>query len=372
MNIEEIAKGLLSDLVDIDSVSGNEKLIADYVEGFFEDLKVFEVERIENRIVAKTNFGLAKRLILAGHLDTVPISKVTNNYPSKIVENNGSTEIWGRGTVDMKGGDAVMLMIAAKVMKATPKYDLTFVFYDNEEVEAPKNGLGKLVKSNPKLLNGDMAILFEPTNGYLEGGCNGTLRFDIVLKGKAAHSARAYKGDNAIHKLLPILQILNNWNGDLDKLAENHTVNVEGLDYIEGLNAVKINGGITTNSIPDECRIHINYRFAPNKSAKEAQKCILDLFDGFEVDWKDVSDGAKPGMNRAELQEFAKIIKEKTGKDARAKLGWTDVARFTELKIPAVNFAPGDPNLCHADDEHIELNSIVECFSVLGTFIFAE
>jgi succinyl-diaminopimelate desuccinylase len=359
-------------LCDISSESGNEDDIAKWVFDFLDGLKYLEVVRVGNAIVAKTDLGLKKRVILAGHLDTVPISTKTSNFPSQFRDVTDSTVdndeqakfLWGRGTVDMKAGDGVFLALAQHFSDNSDnlKYDITFIFYDNEEVAADLNGLGKLARTNPELIQGDFAILGEPTNCLVEAGCNGTLRFDVVLEGVAAHSARSWVGENAIHKAAPVLQILNSCNA---QSIEDRTVNVDGLGYIEGLNATLINGGTATNVIPDEVRVHINFRFAPDKSLDEAKQLMLDLFNEFDVQFKDESPAARPGTNLPEVQEFAALVKEKTGEEVRPKYGWTDVARFSQLGIPALNFAPGDPLLCHTDNEQVELSEIEQAFEVL-------
>jgi succinyl-diaminopimelate desuccinylase len=358
------------------------------VEGVLHEIKTLEVMRYGNCVVARTNFGCDKRVALVGHLDTVPVSQQTNNFPCELREIDGETIVWGRGTVDMKAGDAVFLAIAAATQKYSkenqPKTDLTFVFYDNEEVEASKNGLGHLVKNHPEVLQADFAILGEPTEGEIEAGCNGTLRFDLITHGKTAHSARAFMGKNAVHLLEPILHQLNFWN------QEMHEVEVDGVVYREGLNAVKLSAGIATNMIPDKATLHLNYRFAPSKSVEDAQEYVASLFLGLEdltaeelvleheirsksgeysLIWKDLSNGARPGLDDSTVQKFVTAVKASTGGEVRAKLGWTDVARFGELGIPAVNFAPGDPKLAHHDEEFVAVANIEQVFAALSDFV---
>lgn len=360
---------ILVQILDVKSVSGNERDLADMIYQYLSTFPHLSIERNGNNIIAKTNFSRDKRFILAGHIDTVPISIVTNNFPSTVVEElkesglEKDVFIKGRGSVDMKGGVAVMLKLAS--LSNNPKHDITFVFYDNEEVEADKNGLGKIVRQKKDSLIGQDAnkivgaILLEPTDNFIEGGCNGTLRFDVIVKGKTAHSARPYKGDNAIHKMSNVLDILNKYN------QKQHFREVDGLKYLESLNAVKINGGIATNMIPDLVTIHINYRFAPDKGVQEAKDFITNLFKGYDIIMVDESSGARPGLNNFEMQQFINTCIETTQKDVKAKLGWTDVARFYSLDIPALNFGPGDPNLCHHDDEKISISDLhqnLECF----------
>lgn len=334
------AADLTRQLVDIESVSGNERAIADAVEAALRALPHLEVVRDGDAVVARTRLGRGRRAVIAGHLDTVPVN---GNLPSRL---EGDV-LWGRGTVDMKGGCAVMLALAASVPE--PGVDVTWVFYDNEEVAASLNGLGRLARTRPELLEADFAVLCEPSNGEVEGGCNGTLRADVRVTGRRAHSARAWMGSNAIHAVAPVLQRLVEY---APREAE-----VDGLVYREGLNAVGIRGGVAGNVIPDECVVEVNYRFAPDRDADLAERHVRDVFAGFDVEITDVAEGARPGLTDPLAQAFLAAV----GGEARPKYGWTDVARFAALGIPAVNYGPGDPSLAHADDERVPLAQIERC-----------
>lgn len=356
--VEDLARAL----VDIPSVSGEEAAIADAIETALSALPHLEVTRLGDAVVARTSLGRAERVILAGHIDTVPIA---DNLPATISADG--RELIGRGAVDMKAGDAVFLSLAASLTQ--PTRDLTFVFYDHEEVEAHLNGLGRVARERPDLLAGDFAILGEPTAGVIEGGCNGTLRADITLRGVAAHSARAWKGVNAIHLAAPMLSRLASY--------EPLTVEVDGLEYREGLNAVGIRGGIAGNVIPDACTVTLNFRFAPSTDPEHAQRRIQvfleDCYSGTgivpEVAWTDLSPGARPGLDAPLAQAFADAVAATGASAPRAKQGWTDVARFGELGIPAVNYGPGDPELAHADDERCEIAQIRACRDALASWL---
>jgi succinyl-diaminopimelate desuccinylase len=245
----------------------------------------------------------------------------------------------------MKGGVAVMLKVAAQVTE--PGRDLTFLFYDCEEIDAEFNGLARLGADQPELLTADFAVLLEPTDGAIEGGCKGTLRADIVTRGVAAHSARPWNGHNAIHDAGPLLARLAAY--------EAAVVTVDGLDYHEALQAVAVEGGIAGNVIPDRCVVTVNYRFAPDKSADEAFTHVQDVFEGFECVLRDAAEGARPGLQLPAAQEFVAAL----GVPVGPKEGWTDVARFSALGVPAVNYGPGDPNLAHAADEHCPVDQYV-------------
>lgn len=342
---------LTAALLDIESVSGNEAAVADAVEAALLGLPHLSVLRDGDAIVARTNLGRAQRVVLAGHLDTVPLPTTPGSRGTVPSTWDGDT-LFGRGAVDMKGGVAVQLAIAARLLE--PNSDVTFVFYDHEEVEASLSGLGRLVDHHPELLtDADFAILLEPTDGAVEGGCNGTSRFRVTTTGKAAHSARAWMGENAIHKAAPILA----------RLAQHEpaTINVDGLEYRESLNAVRINGGVAGNVIPDFCEVEVNYRFAPSRSIEDADAYVRALLEGFDIERTDAASGARPGLDVPAAASFVAAV----GAEAKPKYGWTDVARFSELGIPAVNFGPGDPLLAHSDNEHVSRQAVQDCLDAL-------
>jgi len=351
-------------LIDIPSVSGDEAAIADEVESALRACSHLDVTRLGDAIVARTTLGKAERVIIAGHLDTVPIK---DNVPSRLSADG--TQVIGRGAVDMKAGVAVQLALAVEL--DAPTRDITWVFYDNEEVEASRSGLGRIVRERPDLLIGDFAILGEPTSAVIEGGCNGTLRCEVTLHGKAAHSARAWKGLNAIHLAAPLLTALSAYDAA--------SVEVDGLVYREGLNAVRVAGGIAGNVIPDDCTVTINYRFAPGSDLPQAKERVVDFIDAAyegadvsrDVVWTDESAAARPGLDAPLARDFVSAVGA-TGADApRAKLGWTDVARFGELGISAVNYGPGDPELAHAsgDLERCPIAHMLSCHTALKAWL---
>lgn len=326
---------LTAAVCDIQSVSWEEAVLADAVEAALRGLGHLEVLRDGNAVIARTDLGRPERVVLAGHLDTVPLA-AEPNLPTRREEG----VLWGRGTVDMKGGVAVMLKVCWAIGQGVePSRDLTFIFYDCEEVEGIHNGLGRVAANRPDLLAGDFAVLLEPTDGAIEGGCKGTLRVDVTTRGVAAHSARPWKGHNAIHDAAQVLSRLSAY--------EAEQVEVDGLVFTEALQAVGISGGIAGNVIPDRCTVTVNYRFAPDKDVAAAYAHVQQVFEGFECELGDAVDGARPGLHLPVARDFLDAL----GLPVRPKEGWTDVARFSALGIPAVNFGPGDPNLAHMDDE---------------------
>ncbi len=341
-------------LCDIQSVSGGEQMLADAIQAALTPLEHLEVTRDGDAVVARTSIGRLKRVVIAGHIDTVPVN---GNLPTRYESLDGSDYLWGRGTVDMKAGVAVQLKLAAEL--TAPAADVTWIWYDHEEVDSSLNGLGRLARHRPDLLAGDFAILGEPTNAIVEGGCNGTLRANVRAFGVRAHSARAWAGRNAIHGAAPILAILAGY--------EPAAVLVDGLVYREGLNAVRIVGGVAGNVIPDECVVEVNYRFAPDRTAEQATELLRELFADFELTVLDAAEGARPGLDAPLAQDFLAAV----GGVVEPKYGWTDVARFSALGIPAVNYGPGDPVKAHPDDERVELAQILECERGLRAWLTA-
>ncbi|WP_019145016.1 succinyl-diaminopimelate desuccinylase [Aeromicrobium massiliense] len=328
---------LTADLVDIASESFDEQAIADAVEAVLRAAPHLDVVRDGHTLVARTDLGRAERVVVAGHLDTVPVN---GNFPSRLEDG----VLWGLGSCDMKGGVAVALRLAAHLSE--PSRDVTYVFYEAEEVAAVHNGLGRLARERPELLAGDFAILMEPSDGGIEAGCQGTMRFDVVTRGERSHSARSWMGSNAIHAAHQVLARLNAY--------EPRRVDIDGLEYREGLNAVLVNGGVAGNVIPDECRVTVNYRFAPDRDEAAALAHVREVFDGFELEVTDSSPGALPGLSRPAVQDFVAAV----GGEVKPKFGWTDVSQFTRLGVPAVNYGPGDPLFAHKADEHVPVEQL--------------
>ncbi|WP_121254958.1 succinyl-diaminopimelate desuccinylase [Nocardioides ferulae] len=342
---------LTRQLVDIESVSLHEEQIADAVEAALRTLGHLEVIRHGHTVVARTHLGRAERVVIAGHLDTVPVN---DNLPSRL--DDGGL-LHGLGTCDMKGGDAVILRLAATVPE--PNRDVTFVLYEAEEIEAEFNGLRLLAQTHPDLLDADFAILMEPSNAVVEAGCQGTLRVEVTTTGERAHSARSWRGVNAIHGATEVLRRLEAY--------QPRKPVIDGLEYHEGLNAVGIRGGVAGNVIPDECVVTVNYRFAPDRSEKEALAYVREVFDGYDARVTDTSPGALPGLSVPAAAAFVEAV----GGEVNPKFGWTDVSRFSALGVPAVNFGPGDPMLAHKQDEHVPVEQILRCEAQLRRWLGA-
>lgn len=345
-----------AELVDIASVSHHETALADHVERLLRGTAL-EVERVGDNVVARTTLGLDQRLLLAGHLDTVP----PNGNDTAKVEGD---VLWGLGSADMKGGLAVMLELASRV--TNPKVDLSFVFYVCEEVEQEHNGLVQLLRERPDLVAADAAVLGEPTGAIVEAGCQGTARFEVLLSGQRAHTARPWMGCNAIHRLGPVLERAS---GYVAREPE-----IDGCRFKESLQAVSVEGFVAYNVVPDRARVVLNHRFAPDRTVQQAMAEVRDLLgdsiteaEGDQFSLLDVSAAAPPALDHPLLKELV----ASTGQPPRAKLGWTDVSFFAQHGVPATNFGPGDPNVAHTAEERVPREQLESCYAALEFLVSA-
>jgi succinyl-diaminopimelate desuccinylase len=342
-------------MVAVPSVSHDEGALADLVEARLRECPWLEVTRIGDNVVGRTERGHSHRLVLAGHLDTVP--PVQNASPR--VE--GDT-LWGVGASDMKGGLAVMLDLAVDTPE--PGIDLTWCFYACEELGRADSGLLQLWNERPDLLAGNAAILGEPTNALVEAGCQGTMRVAVTVTGVRAHTARPFTGRNAIHRLAPVIGIVAGW--------ASRVVDLDGCRFAEQLQVVAVDGGVAGNVVPDRASVTINFRYAPDRYQDDAENYLRQLFEGVIHEEEgdslvvvDASDGAPPSLDHPLLSALVAA----TDTAPRAKVGWTDVASFWEHGVPAANFGPGDPLLAHHPDEHVTRVQLDRARAVLADLI---
>lgn len=351
---------LTAALVDIPSVSQDEKVIADIVEkALREQTSGFAILRHGNTVLARTNRGLPTRVILAGHLDTVPIA---DNVPSHFQTTaDGERQLWGCGTVDMKSGDAVFLNLAATV--ADPVHDLTLIFYDCEEIAAEFNGLGRIERELPEWLEGDLAILGEPSGGWIEAGCQGTLRVRLTTSGVRAHTARAWLGTT------PFTGWPRSWSGwpTIGRVRSRSTA----APTARACRRSASRAAWPSNVVPDVASVDVNFRFAPDRTLDQATEHVREVFAGLELDFErtDGAPGALPGLSNPAAKDLIEIVHTHGSGGVRAKYGWTDVSRFAARGIPAVNFGPGDPNLAHKRDEHLPVDQITQVTSMLRSYL---
>ncbi|HEX9970397.1 MAG TPA: succinyl-diaminopimelate desuccinylase [Acidimicrobiales bacterium] len=340
-----------AELVDVASVSHDEGALADLVESTLRSVPWLSVDRVGDNVVARTSLGRPRRLLLAGHLDTVP----ANGNERAHIEGD---VLWGLGSADMKGGLAVFLELATTL--AEPAVDVTYVFYVCEEVAQQYNGLLHLGAARPDLLVADAAVLGEPTGAVVEAGCQGALRLDVTLRGERAHTARPWMGRNAIHRLAPLLARVADYR-------ERRPV-LDGCEYREALQAVRVEGGVAGNVVPDRVVVQFNHRFAPDRSGDEAAAHVLDVLGdtvdvagGDEVAVGDSSAPAPPSLDHPLLASLLRRV----GAPPRAKLGWTDVSFFAARGVPATNFGPGDPTVAHTAAERVERHELERAYEVL-------
>ncbi|HEX3621798.1 MAG TPA: succinyl-diaminopimelate desuccinylase [Acidimicrobiales bacterium] len=342
---------LTAALVDIPSVSHDERAVTDHLEAMLAPVPWLSLTRVGENLVARTSLGRERRLVLAGHTDTVP----ANGNERARVEGD---VLWGLGSCDMKGGVAVLAELARTVSE--PAVDATFVFYECEEIDARFNGVERLFRDRPDLLAGDAALLAEPTSARVEAGCQGTLRVEVGFTGERAHTARAWLGRNAIHRLAPMLAAVGAYQG--------RQVTIDGCDFREGLQVVRVDGGVANNVVPDRATATLNHRFAPDRTPAEAEahvRSVVGDVDEFAV--ADMAVAALPALGHPLLQ----AVLAASGGVAYGKLGWTDVARFAARGVPATNFGPGDPSVAHSAGERVTRSELDTVYRVLRTVLEA-
>lgn len=342
-------------LVDIASPSRAEGPIVDVLEAELRAHRHLEVTRVGDNLVARTDLGRPRRVVLAGHTDTVPAS---GNERARL----DGDRLHGVGSADMKGGLAVMLDLAATLLE--PAVDVTYVFYAREEVASAESGLGELFQSRPDLLVGDVAVLGEPTDARVEAGCQGTLRAVVVLHGARAHTARPWMGRNAVHRLAGVLSEFDRHIG--------RVVEIDGCTFREALQAVAVEGGVAGNVVPDRASVTVNFRFAPDRSSDAAVAYLRSvvapyLEQGDDIEILDLAPAAAPGLTHPLLAALV----ERSGGEVEAKLGWTDVARFAEHGVPAVNFGPGDSTIAHTEGEYLDREPLEKVHTVLRGLLTA-
>ncbi|HUJ66275.1 MAG TPA: succinyl-diaminopimelate desuccinylase [Acidimicrobiales bacterium] len=344
-------------LVAIPSESHSEAALANHVEARLRDIPGLSITRIASNVVARTDAGADTRVVIAGHLDTVPAN---GNTRPKV---DGDT-LWGLGSADMKGGLAVMLALAAAIVD--PAVDVSYVFYSGEEVSREYSGLLEIEAAAPQLLRADAAVLGEPTCARIEAGCQGVLRLEVELGGARAHTARPWMGVNAVHRLAPLLARVAAY--------ESRQPVVDGCQYREALQAVKVSGGVAGNVVPDRASVVLNHRFAPDRDAKAAEKAVrtllepvLDADHDDRVTLLESQPAAPPSLTHPLLNRLLLA----TGLPPKAKLGWTDVAFFAERGVPAVNFGPGDPELAHTADERVTRSDLNRAYESLRDLLTA-
>ena len=346
---------LTAELIAIPSVSRDERALADRTEAWCAGCPWLETHRIGDNVVARTVLGRPQRLLLAGHLDTVP----PNGNAAPRLDGD---RVAGLGAADMKGGLAVMMALAATV--ARPATDVTYVWYAAEEIAREHSGLLEVAAERPDLLEADAAVLGEPTGAVPEAGCQGTMHLRVTLRGERAHTARPWMGRNAIHRLADVLGVLRTY--------EPRRPVIDGCTYAEALQATGVSGGVAGNVVPDEAVLTVNHRFAPDRTPQQATEAVRELLaphlgDGDSLEVTETAPAAAPHLDHPLL---AAIVSAGGGSAAiRAKLGWTDAAFFAARGVPALNFGPGASELAHTAGEYVCRDSLEAVYSTLAAVI---
>ena len=345
---------LTAELVDIPSPSFHEQVLVAELERRLLRMDGVEVTRVGDNVVARTDLGRPERLVLAGHSDTVPESD--GNGRARVE----GDRLWGLGAADMKGGLAIMVQLLADLDE--PAVDVTAVIYAREEVAGRYSGLAELIDARPDLVAGDAAVLGEPTAATIEAGCQGTMRHLVTLAGRRAHTARAWRGRNAIHRLADVLAVLERY--------EPRQPVIDGLTFHEALQAVEIAGGVAGNVVPDEASVLVNHRYAPDRSPEEADAHVREVLaacleSGDRVERTELAGAAHPTLAHPLLAALV----EHAGTSVSPKLGWTDVARMASIGVPAVNYGPGDPHVAHETDEHVDAVFLQRTYETLASLI---
>lgn len=345
-------------LIDIPSVSEDETVLLDHVK---ESLPTsFHAVYDEDSVALFAQEP--KRsidVLLVGHTDTVPIA---DNVPA-VVSNNVSAgrELVGRGASDMKGGLAVMLCLAKALdsSELQSQINVGLLFFGREELPATRSALVPALKNCTSLQSAGFAILLEPTTNSVELGCQGNLNIDVSFNGLAAHSARPWLGDNAIHKAIGALAEIAS--------ASPNDVDIDGLVYREVASVTNISGGHARNVIPDNAKAQINVRYSPSLSASKAADIWTQRFadSGATITVAGNAPGALPNRQHQGVQMLIAL----SNQHPTPKQAWTNVADFAAIGVPAVNFGPGDPALAHCDNEAISENALIANFDVLSTFL---
>ena len=342
-----------AELVDIPSISLEEAAFVDHLEAAYRSIPGLIVDRVGDNLVARTDLHRSTRVLLVGHSDTV----VPNGNDRARIDGD---VLWGIGSADMKGALAIMLDVARQVRE--PVVDVTHVIYRAEEIAAEHNGLAQLFELAPDLLVGDVAIVGEPTDGFVEAGCQGTLRVEVGFAGAASHSARPWMGSNAVHRMGPVLDVLSGYR---ERQPE-----VGGFRFREAMQAVFVSGGVAGNMVPPAAVLTVNHRFAPDRSIDEALAHVEStLAPSLGPDDTITLVDAAPAAAPATGHPVVASMIERHDLEVRAKLGWTDVARLASHGVPAVNFGPGDSTVAHHRDERVSREQLDRCAAVLRTVV---
>ena len=337
------------ELVNISSVIGHEGPLADFVEAWaVAHYPREQVRRVSHSMLVGKTVDTRPSIALVGHLDTVPA------HPGSGPARREGNRLFGLGSSDMKGALAVMMALAEQIDRPRLPVNLLLVLYEREEGPFQESGLGPLFALAPELGQLAFAIALEPTDGAVQVGCVGSLHATLSFHGQAAHSARPWQGKNAIHAAGSLLAEL--------EARSRHEVVVNGHTFFEVMSVTLAKGGRARNVVPEAFELNLNYRFAPGKSLEEAQNDVTRLVAGrCEIAFINLAPSGRVAVGNPHLDRLVRL----SGRPAEAKQAWTDVARFSELGVDAVNYGPGETAQAHQRDESASASALDRCAQVL-------
>jgi succinyl-diaminopimelate desuccinylase len=324
-------------LVDVPSESRHEAALVALVRGLVAREPIYD----DGEVLLYGDPGAP--VVLAGHLDTVPAQ---DNLPGRI---DGGA-VHGLGASDMKGGVAVMLEL---VRAGVPG---RYLFFTREEVALVESPLPALFATG-LLADAQLAVVLEPTDNQLHAGCVGNVQALVTFHGESAHSARPWTGVNAIHELVRGLE-------ELVRL-EPLEVELDGLVFREVVSAVRVEGGIAANVVPDRASVELNYRYAPGRTREEAEERLRSLVPHGELEILANSPSAPPAL----ANPLARRLVDLGGLELAPKQAWTPVAQFAEQGTDAVNFGPGATAYAHKRDEQVPVANLERCLETLRAFL---
>jgi succinyl-diaminopimelate desuccinylase len=338
------------ELVDVPSESRDEAALAAHVLGVLADGGLAVRDAGDTCVVAECGAGEGPLVVLAGHFDTVPTQ---GNRPGR----RDAEAVHGLGATDMKAALAVMVETGLLLRDAGKRVALCF--FGREELGIAESALTPLLERDALLRSADLALVMEPTDNALQGGCLGNVNATWTFTGRSGHSARPWLADNAVTHAAAGISALHAVPVD--------RVTFDGLEFAEVASVTKVAGGIAENVIPDEVRCHVNYRYAPGRSAADAEARIHALCDHPQSSLAIHSNAPSGAVAVGEplVQELIAAGRLPVA----PKQAWTPVAEFALAGVPAVNFGPGDPAYAHRRDELVRVDALLRSARTLERFL---
>ncbi|MCL6454863.1 MAG: M20 family metallopeptidase [Alicyclobacillus sp.] len=309
-----------------------------------------------------TTQGPRRVLGFSGHMDVVPPGQDWKHPPFAAVEENG--RLYGRGTSDMKGGLAALVMAMIELQEAGVHLqgDIKLLASVGEEVAAL--GAKHFVQSG-YLDDVTAIVIAEPSCGDIVIAHKGALWVEIEVTGRSAHGSTPHLGVNAIVQMNKILtQLLSNFQMEwtADEILGDPTMNI-----------AVIQGGVKTNMVPDACKVELDFRTVPSQTHAQILRKLQELLDGikdtdpnFRAVMKVLND--LPPIRTPVTDDFVRLVQASTAmvygvtKSVRGMSGYTDGAAFAGAgtDAPIVIIGGGDDRLAHQTDEYIEIRQFLQ------------